>query len=58
MSVNKKWTVIVRCTVDKRLTLEGCTAQQAEFNPWDHAVGDEIEVQQIEWSVISVKEAE
>ena len=54
MSKNS-FLVRMRCTVTKDVVVEDCTRQQAESDPWEHAV-DEIEIDQHDWEVLSVKE--
>jgi hypothetical protein len=45
----------MRCVVLKLVTCEGCTEEEARTNPWDFAT-DEIETDQIDWEVESVRE--
>ena len=52
--VTGKWTVMMRCEIEKAVTCENCTEEQARFNPFDHAV-DEQETQQHSWKVLSVE---
>lgn len=52
---NKSFVVRMRCIVTKDVIVENCTRKEAEKDPWDHAV-DEIEIDQDDWEVISVKE--
>lgn len=45
----------VRCVVVKEVVCEGCTVEQARADPWEYAVGDETELYQEEWEVLSAK---
>ncbi len=56
MSDKKNWTVEMKCVVYKTVDVEGCTEEEARKSPWDFAV-DEMETDQIDWDVLSVKEA-
>jgi len=47
------WTVKIRAEVDKEVTCENCTEEEARNDPWEHAV-DEIEIMQSSWEVKSV----
>lgn len=49
-----QFTIRMRCVVEKVVTVEGCTEEQARANPWDYAV-DEREDCQVDWKVLSVK---
>lgn len=53
--IKKSWTVRLRCVVMKEVTCEDCTEQQARMDPFSHAT-DEIETEQVDWDVRSVKE--
>ena len=53
--MNKQYSVKMRCVVTKLVTVEGCTEEQARNNPWQFAV-DEVETDQEDWKVLSVKE--
>lgn len=55
MTNARQFTVTIECKVRKSVTCEGCTAEQAEKEPWEYAV-DEIEIDQIDWKVLDVKE--
>lgn len=50
-----RWIVRLRCTVTKIVVCEDCTAEEAEKNPYDHALW-EREYEQIDYEVLSVKE--
>lgn len=51
------YEVKVECTVIKLLTVEDCpSADEAKANPFDYSV-DELEVDQVDWKVLSVKES-
>ena len=52
----KQWIVEMVCSVKKQVICEDCTEEQAYESPFDHAV-DEIELEQIDWEVVDVKEA-
>ena len=49
------WIVRMECTVTKEVVCEDCTEEQARNDPWTFAV-DEMEIDQIDWKVQSVKE--
>jgi hypothetical protein len=50
-----KFAVTIRCVVKKVVTCEDCTEDQAWEDPFEFAV-DEMEVDQIDWEVLDVKE--
>jgi len=52
----KQFLVMMECKVIKQVTCECETEEEAEENPWDHAV-DEVEVEQVDCDVLDVKEA-
>ena len=52
-----QFEVKMRCVVEKLVTVECDTREEAESNPWDHCV-DEMETDQMDWEVLSVKEVE
>lgn len=52
-----QFEVKMRCVVYKTVTVECDTIEEAESNPWDHAV-DEMETGMDDWEVLSVKEIE
>lgn len=52
-----RWIVRLRCTVTKIVVCEDCTAEEAEKNPYDHALW-EREYEQIDYEVLSVEEDE
>lgn len=49
------WTVTMRCVVTKVVDLQGCTEEEARRDPWAYVVGDEREVDQIDWDVQKVE---
>lgn len=49
------WIVRMRCVVIKEVCVDGCSESEAEHNPWNYA-HEEIEVDQVDWEVLSVKE--
>lgn len=49
------WIVRMRCEVVKEVVCDDCTEEEAETNPWDHAV-EEREQGQYDWTVLDVKE--
>jgi len=51
----KQFEVKMKGVVHKVVTVECDTKEEAESNPWDHAV-DEMETDQMDWEVLSVKE--
>ena len=53
--MTKQFDVRMRCVVIKTVTVEGCTKEEARTNPWDYSV-DEVESDQEDWEVLSVKE--
>lgn len=54
----RSWIVRLRCVVVKEITCEDCTEDQARDDPWEHVDGDELEIEQVDWEVKSVKENE
>lgn len=56
-SKKQNWIVRIKATVIKDVYVEGCTASEAEENPFNHAT-DEREVEQIDYEVQSVKPVE
>jgi hypothetical protein len=52
-----QFIVKLACKVTKQVICEDCTLEQAEEEPFDHAV-DEVEIEQIDWEVIDVQEFE
>ena len=52
----KDWLVTVERVVVTEICCENCTQEEAETNPWDHVVGGETEIDQIDWEVVKVKE--
>jgi hypothetical protein len=53
--MSKSFIVRMRCKVLKDVVCEGCTEKQARNDPFEYAI-DEVEVEQEDWEVISVKE--
>jgi hypothetical protein len=51
---NGSWVVRMTCTVDKEVIVRDCTAEEAELDPWAHAI-HEREVSQTDWDVKSVE---
>jgi len=51
------FNVRVRCVVTKMVYCEGCTEEEARENPFDWA-SDENEIDQEDWEVLSVEEAD
>lgn len=49
------WVVRLRATVVKEVAVKNCTREQAEKDPWEHAEGDEVEVCQEDYEVLSVE---
>ena len=49
------WIVRLRCVVTKEVVCDDCTEDQANRNPWEFA-GDEREIEQVDWDVLSVEE--
>jgi hypothetical protein len=52
---SRSWNVRMRCVVTKLVTCEDCTEEEARTNPFEHAV-DEMEIDQVDWEVLSVRE--
>lgn len=44
----------MRCTVEKMVTVEGCTEEEARNNPWDYAI-DQYETGQYDWEILEVR---
>jgi hypothetical protein len=53
--MKKNWNVEMRCTITKQVHLSACTEEEANENPWDYA-DDEVETEQIDWEIVSMKE--
>jgi hypothetical protein len=53
----KQFEVQMKCVVTKTVTVECETIEEAENNPWSHAV-DAMETGMENWDVLSVKEIE
>lgn len=51
----RNWILRLKCEVTKEIECEDCTEEQARADPWEHAVGDEIEIEQIDWEVIDIR---
>lgn len=52
----KQFLVYMTCTVQKQVLVECETKEEAEENPWDHAI-DEMEISQDDWEVTDIKDA-
>lgn len=52
----QQYFVRVKCEVYKVLTVEGCSLEEAEENPWDYCI-DEIETDMSDWEVLGVNES-
>lgn len=50
----KSWIVTMKCVVRKEVICDDCTEDDARNNPWDFA-GNEMETDQEDWEVLSVK---
>lgn len=48
------WVVELKCVVRKEVICADCTEEEAAANPWDHAQ-DEVELDQSDWEVLSIK---
>lgn len=51
----KRFEVKMKCVVEKLVTVECDTIEEAESNPWGNCV-DEMETGMDNWEVLSVKE--
>lgn len=51
----KSWIAKLRCTVTKQVLLENCTEEEAEEDPFAHAV-EEDELEQVDWEMLSLEE--
>ena len=49
------WVVDLECVVHKAVVCENCTREQARENPFSYSV-EEIETNQIDWTVLNVKD--
>jgi hypothetical protein len=47
------WILKMRCVVTKQVICEDCTEEEATEKPWEHAT-DEVEIEQVDWEVLSV----
>ncbi len=54
--VKGSWVVRMEVTKTIDVVCENCTEDEARENPWEHVVGDELEIEQRDWEVTSVKE--
>lgn len=52
-----RFSVRLRCVVNKLVTCEDCTEEQARTDPFEHATS-EVETDQVDWRVVSVEEDE
>jgi len=50
-----QYAVKLRCVVEKMVTCDNCSKEQARKEPFEHAI-DEFESDQIDWQVVSVQE--
>ena len=55
MGKKGSWVVRMRCVVDKEVICDDCTEDQANSDPFEHAVSEE-EIDQRDWEVLSVQE--
>lgn len=55
--MSKQFKVLMTVTVDKIVTCEGCTADEARAKPWEYAI-DEQETDMRDWQVNKVEECE
>lgn len=57
MAKEKKrdWVVRVKATSTREVYCENCTEDEARNNTWDHAVGDEVEIECTDYKVTSVE---
>jgi len=53
----KQYSVNMRVTVNRIVTCEGCTEDQARNNPFDYAVNEQ-DADMVDWEVMSVTEDE
>jgi len=51
----KSYIVSMECVVRKDVITFSCTEDQARNDPWDY-VESEIEIDQVDWKVISIME--
>ena len=49
------WIVRLRCVVTKEVVCDDCTEDEAKREPWEFS-GDEREIDQVDWHVLSVEE--
>lgn len=54
MSERKSWIVRVKCSVTKDVVTSDCTKEEAEDDPFEHAIS-EVEVGQDGYEVMSVE---
>lgn len=52
--MKQSWVVTVKCEVIKQIITSECTEEEAEERPYDFAE-DEVETEQHDWEVLSVK---
>lgn len=55
MSKRGDWIVRMRCGVVKEVNCDNCTEEQARTDPWEYVVGDETEIEQYDWEVMSIE---
>jgi len=48
------WIVRLKCEVTKEVVCDDCTEEEAESDPFEHAV-EETEIDQIDYQVVDVK---
>ncbi len=48
------WVLKMKCVVYKSVVCDDCTQEEAENDPWEHAV-DETETEQVDWEVLSAE---
>lgn len=58
MSDCRKWIVTIREEIIREYRCENCTEEQARSGPWDHCVGESIELECIETTILSVEPSE
>lgn len=54
-AVKGSWIVRMKCEVTKEVVCNDCTEEEARTDPYEHAVGDETEISQDGYDVISVE---
>jgi hypothetical protein len=51
----RSWVVRLKVERTVEVVCEGCTEQQARESPWDFVTGDELDIDQSDWDVVSVE---